>query len=143
MTKDEYYLKIAEAVSLKSKCLKKHYGSVIVKNDVVVSTGYNGTCRGEAECITCTKVPKNKDEAEYSVCPAVHSEQNAIIAASREEMLGSTLYLAGYDVNLDKFIAAYPCEICLRLIKNAGINCIVNSSGIIYKRNEKGILEKC
>lgn len=143
MTKQEYYIKIAEAVSLKSKCLKKHYGAVIVNDDVVIATGFNGTCRQEPECIKCTKISANKDEAEYSTCPAVHAEMNAIISASRKEMLGSILYLAGYDVDKQEYINACPCEICLRLIKNAGINQVVNSSGIIYKRNDKGILEKC
>lgn len=142
MTKDEYYIKIAEAVCLKSKCFKKHYGSVIVKNDTVISTGYNGTARGETECIVCTKVDVDKDYKEYSTCPAIHSEMNAIISASREEMLGSTLYLAGWDVEKNQFIEAKPCEICLRLIKNAGINRVVNSAGTLYLRNNLGILEK-
>jgi len=148
MTKDEYYLKIADTVSAKSKCLKKQYGAVIVKDDEIISTGFNGTCRHEAECTHCTKIDINKDMVEYETCPAVHAEMNAIISASRKEMLGSTLYLAGCSVEGQEEecgipIDAYPCEICLRLIKNAGIDKVINRTGIIYKRNSEGVLEKC
>ena len=93
MTKDEYYLGIALAVAKKSTCLKKQYGAVIVKNDEIVSTGYNGPVRGEPHCTKCTKVSCDKDMLEYSSCPACHAEMNCIISASRDEMLGATLYL--------------------------------------------------
>ena len=129
MTKDEYYLSIAKAVAGKSKCLKKHYGAIIVKNDEIVATGYNGCCRGDPECIVCTKTDGNKDEAEYRVCPAVHAEQNCIISASRQEMLGACLYLYGYDVEKEKDAEIVrPCEICKRLIKNAGISRVLTST---------------
>ena len=97
---DEYYLQIADAVSIKSKCLKKHYGAIIVKNNEIISTGFNGPARGEDHCAKCTKVGSDKDIVEYSSCPAIHAEQNAIISASRQEMLGSTLYLSGRDVSV-------------------------------------------
>lgn len=135
MNKDEYYLEIAKAVSMKSKCLKKRYGAVIVNDDVVVATGYNGCCRGEPECTCCTKISVNKDMAEYESCPAVHAEMNSIISASRKEMLGSTLYLYGWDVELEKPAESVrPCEICLRLIKNAGISRVLTSTGTEFKR---------
>ena len=144
---DEYYLQIADAVSIKSKCLKKHYGAIIVKNNEIISTGFNGPARGEAHCTKCTKVGSDKDVVEYSSCPAIHAEQNAIISASRQEMLGSVLYLSGRDVSgsIDEIglpIAARPCEICLRLIKNAGIEKVINKSGVIYQRDSKGILRE-
>ena len=144
MTKDEYYLGIALAVAKKSACLRKQYGAVIVKNDEIVSAGYNGNCRGEPHCIKCSKIDCNKDEAEYSTCKSVHAEMNAIISASRNEMLGADLYLAGFDVKTGEPIEceAWPCEICLRLIKNAGINRIINRKGVIYKRSEDGILRQ-
>lgn len=133
---DEYYIKIAEAVSLRSTCLKKHYGAVIVKNGEIISTGYNNPPRGEKHCIECTKCGSGKDEATYLSCPSVHAEQNAIISASRNEMLGADLYLAGFEIDGENSIAidAWPCEICLRLIKNAGINSIINRTGPIYTR---------
>lgn len=144
---DEYYLQIADAVSIKSKCLKKHYGAIIVKNNELISTGFNGPARGEAHCTKCTKVGSDKDMVEYSSCPAIHAEMNCIISASRQEMLGSTLYLSGYDVsgaiNENGLpIAARPCEICLRLIKNAGIDKVINKNGVIYQRDSGGILKE-
>lgn len=144
MTKLEYYLDIALAVSKKSTCLKKHYGAIIVKDDEVVSTGYNGNCRGEPHCTTCTKPSGNGDIEEYRHCGAVHAEMNAIISASRKEMLGADLYLAGYDVKTGEAVEceAWPCEICLRLIKNAGINKVINRTGVIYDRADDGILYK-
>jgi dCMP deaminase len=143
MNKDEYYISIAKAVAGKSKCLKKHYGAVIVKDDEIVATGYNGCCRDEPECIVCTKVSANKDAAEYETCPAVHAEQNAIISASRRDMLGSALYLYGYDVEARADCASVrPCKICLRLIKNAGIGRVLTSSGDLYVRGEDGRLIK-
>lgn len=143
MTKHEYYIGIALAVARKSTCLKKQYGAVIVKDDEVIATGYNDVCRKEPHCITCTKPSSDGDMREYTACPAVHAEMNAIISASRKEMLGADLYLAGYDVVTgEENIEAFPCEICLRLIKNAGINRIINRTGVIYKRYEDGILYK-
>lgn len=144
MTKDEYYLSIALVVAKKSKCLLKQYGAVIVNDDEIVSTGYNGNVRGEPDCISCTKVKCNKDESEYLTCKSVHAEMNAIISASRKEMLGSTMYLAGYNsITGEENLNVEPCEICLRLIKNAGIYRIVTSNGTIYQRNpETKILEK-
>ena len=143
VTKDEYYLGIALAVAKKSAWLKKQHGAVIVKNDEIVSTGYNGNCRGEPHCLTCTKVKINKDEAEYLTCKSVHAEMNAIISASRNEMLGATLYLAGYITSTgEENLNVEPCEICLRLIKNAGIDKIVTSNGVIYQRDSQGILRR-
>ena len=143
MNKSEYYLDIALTVAKKSTCLKKHYGAVIVNNDEIVSTGFNGPARNEPHCITCTKKQGNGDMDEYCSCPAIHAEMNAIISAARKEMVGADIYLAGFDVRTNaEHKEAWPCEICLRLIKNSGINRIINRTGIIYQRDEKGILTK-
>ena len=143
MTKDEYYLGIALAVAKKSTCLKKQYGAIIVKNDQVLATGYNGPVRGEPHCTKCTKVSCDKDMLEYSSCPACHAEMNCIISASRDEMLGATLYLAGYITSTgEENLNVEPCEICLRLIKNAGINRVVTNNGVLYIRDSNGILRK-
>lgn len=133
---DEYYLNIALAVSARSTCLKKHYGAVLVKNGEIISTGYNGNVRGEGHCGFCTKASGNGDIEEYRHCEAVHAEMNTLLSASRREMLGADLYLAGYDVKTGEPVEceAWPCEICLRLIKNAGINRIINKNGVIYMR---------
>ena len=139
---DEYYLNIAKAVSMRSTCLRKHYGAVITKNGTILSTGYNNPARGEPHCVVCTKCDSGKDIATFITCPAIHAEMNCIISASRNEMLGADLYLAGYDVKSGEPVEceAWPCEICLRLIKNAGINRIINKKGVIYRRSDDGIL---
>lgn len=136
----DYYLKIAETVATRSSCLKKKYGAVIVRENEIISTGFNGPPRGEPHCAVCTKKSGNKDMDEYCSCPAVHAEQNSIISAARKDMIGSTLYLACLDKD-GKPLPAYPCEICLRLIKNAGISAVVNSMGNIYYR-VNNILER-
>jgi len=96
----------------RSNCLRRKYGAVIVKNDEIIATGYNGVPRGEIHCEICSK--QNGKDYENQ-CRSVHAEMNAIISASRSEMLGSTLYLASDQPN------AKPCDICRRLIINAGI----------------------
>lgn len=123
-SKDDYYLGIAEAVCKRSTCLRRRYGAVIVKNDEIIATGYNGSPRGEDNCCdvgTCKreelKIPKGE---RYELCVAVHAEQNAIISASRDKLLGSTIYIVGLEAD-DTYANPSPCMICERLIKNAGI----------------------
>lgn len=136
VSKDEYYLNIAAAVAARSTCLRKHYGAVIVKNDEVIATGYNGSPRGEANCCDTSvcycrshELPLDETAAahgsQYGSCVAVHAEQNAIISASRQELQGSTLYLVGYDPRTKKWIEAKPCNMCDRMIRNAGIMRVV------------------
>ena len=134
ISKRDYYLSIAAEVSKRSTCLRRQYGAVIVKNDEIVSTGYNGAPRGEDNCCdigTCWRERNNIPHGEqYEKCVAVHAEQNAIISASRREMLGATLYLAGFE-NGEPIRNAEPCMICRRLIKNAGIEKVINLEGDI------------
>ena len=106
ISKDDYYLQIAAAVSARSTCLRKHYGAVIVKDDRIVATGYNGSPRGEANC------------CDVGAC---HAEQNALINASAQDLRGATIYLAGYDVSRGCWIEVKVCNICDRMIRNAGI----------------------
>ena len=121
--KKAYYLGIASQVATRSTCLRRQYGAVIVKDDEVIATGYNGSPRGEANCCdvgSCWREENNIPHGErYEMCVAVHAEMNAIISASRREMLGSTMYLAGLENGNP--IPAEPCLICRRLIQNAGI----------------------
>lgn len=128
LTKDKYYLSIAYTVAWQSTCLRKRYGAVIVKNDEIIATGYNGAPRGELNCCdvgTCSRANYTHGEG-YLLCPAVHAEQNAIISASRNEMIGSTLYLVCIDLPNPK-----PCEICRRMIKNSGIAKVITPEGEI------------
>lgn len=125
----DYYLDIAEDVATRGTCLRRNYGAVIVKNDEIIATGYTGAPRGEINCCdkgTCKREELNVPSGErYELCRSVHAEMNAIISASRSEMLGATLYLAGIDAKTDKLIDAAPCKMCSRLIRNAGITTIV------------------
>lgn len=129
ISKDAYYLGIAKAVSKRSTCLRRQYGAVIVCNDEVVSTGYNGSPRGEVNCCDvgiCHRMNCEHNDGNYAICPAVHAEQNAIISASKAELLGSTLYLYGYDCKTQTGVRAVPCALCERMIKNAGIGRVVS-----------------
>lgn len=138
ISKDEYYLNIAKAVSLRSTCLRRHYGCVIVKNDEIVATGYNGSARDEINCCDihaqCPRKDKSHNSGDYGDCPAVHAEQNAMLSAPRNELIGSTLYLYGedYETNLPLKICE-PCPICRRMINNAGIDKIVGPQNLIIK----------
>lgn len=130
VSKDNYYLDIAQTVAERSTCMRKHYGAIIVKNDVIVSTGYNGAPRGRANCNDlggCMRDKLNIPRGErYELCRSVHSEQNAIIAASREQMLGSTLYMACVDPTDGSIVAGTnSCMMCKRVILNAGIARVV------------------
>ena len=142
ITKDEYYLGIALAVSKRSTCLKRHYGCVIIKNDEIIATGYNGSPRGEENCCDkgiCPRMDIPHNSGDYSDCPSVHAEQNAMLSASRKNLIGATLYLAGEErrwsecnqsyFDWKEVVDASPCPICERMIKNAGIFRIVNGSG--------------
>ena len=101
ISKENYYLDIAETVLERATCLRRVYGAIIVKNDEIISTGYNGAPRGRKNCVDmgfCTReamqVPRGQ---RYELCRSVHAEANAIISASRRDMVGSTLYLVGRD----------------------------------------------
>lgn len=133
ISKRDYYLKIASEVAKRSTCLRRQYGAVIVKNDEIIATGYNGAPRGDENCCdvgSCWRDRHNIPHGEqYEKCVAVHAEANAIISASRNEMLDSTLYLYGYE-GFDKPIEEpEPCIMCNRLIKNAGIKHVINQHG--------------
>ena len=125
--KHEYYLDIARAVSRRSTCLRRQYGAVIVNHDEIIATGYNGSPRGSENCCDigkCLREGCEHNDGNYGNCRSVHAEMNAIISASRSEMIGATLYLAGFEDG--KAIAAEPCPICQRLIINAGIGEIIS-----------------
>ncbi len=128
--KVNYYLNIAQSVLERSTCLRRQYGAIIVKNDEIVSTGYNGAPRGRCNCVDlgrCTReelqVPSGQ---RYELCRSVHAEANAIISASRRDMLGSTLYLAGRDAQTGELLPdATSCSMCRRQIINAGIEKVI------------------
>ena len=127
--KINYYLDLAQVVAQRGTCLRRLYGAVIVKNDEVISTGYTGAPRGRKNCSDLgrcirqeLKIPRGE---RYELCRSVHAEANAIISASREQMIGSSLYLAGIEVATGELVKdSCSCSMCKRLIINAGIQTV-------------------
>lgn len=129
-SKHNYYLDIAQTVSERSTCIRRRFGAIIVKNDVIIATGYNGAPRGRLNCSdieSCVREEMNVPRGErYELCRAVHAEANAIIAASREQMQGATMYMCCTDPWTKDVVGSIcSCAMCKRLIINAGIKEVV------------------
>lgn len=133
-SKDDYYLAIADSVRDRSTCLRRTYGAIIVSNDEIISSGYNGAPRGRCNCTdlgVChreeLRIPSGQ---RYELCRSVHAEANAIISAARRDMLGGTLYLAGRDAKTGELLQDTTCcSMCRRLIINAGISKVIARIG--------------
>lgn len=128
--KENYYLDIAQTVLERSTCLRRCYGAIIVKNDEIVATGYNGAPRGRKNCVDlgfCTREAMGVPSGErYELCRSVHAEANAIISAARRDMVGGTLYLAGKDAVTGEILPdATSCAMCRRMIINAGLERVI------------------
>ena len=128
--KENYYLDIAQTVAGRSTCLRRCYGAIIVKNDEIISTGYNGAPRGRANCVDlgyCSREAMQVPRGErYELCRSVHAEANAIISASRRDMVGGTLYLVGRDAQTGELLNdATSCSMCRRHVINAGLERVV------------------
>ena len=137
---NEYFLDIAKAVGRRATCLRRRYGAIIVKDNIIISAGYNGSPRGEANCIDTgicererLKVPKGE---RYELCVAVHAEQNAIINADPVKMEGATIYIAGINVADNSIASGEPCKLCRRMIQNAKI------AKVVYQ-DVNGELKQC
>jgi len=136
---DTYFIEIAKVVSSRSTCLRRKYGAVIVKDRVLISTGYNGSPRGIDNCIDlgkCTRQEQNIPSGErYELCEAVHAEQNAIVNAPPERMKDATIYISGFEED-NSFANGRPCKLCDRMIRNAQIKTVV------YLRPDGGFEKK-
>ncbi|MBR3211238.1 MAG: cytidine deaminase [Bacilli bacterium] len=124
--KINYYLDIAESVTERSTCLRRKWGAVIVNNDEIISTGYNGAPRGRKNCDDlgyCLREKLNIPRGErYELCRSVHAEQNAIISAARKDMIGATLYMVGKDAKTGEYVEnSNSCAMCKRVVINSGI----------------------
>lgn len=132
--KINYYLDIAQTVCERSTCMRRHYGAIIVKDDEIISTGYNGAPRGRKNCMDLgyckreeLKIPSGQ---RYELCRSVHAEANAIISASRRDTIGATMYLAGRDGKTGALLTdTTSCSMCRRHIINAGISTVINRLG--------------
>ena len=130
ISKENYYLDIAETVLERATCLRRVYGAIIVKNDEILSTGYNGAPRGRVNCSElgyCNReqlrIPSGQ---RYELCRSVHAEANAIISAARRDMVGGTLYLVGRNAQTGELLHdATSCAMCRRLVINAGLSKVV------------------
>ena len=130
INKNNYYLDIAEVTLERATCIRRKWGAVIVKNDEIISTGYNGAPRGRKNCNElgyCMREKLNIPRGErYELCRSVHAEQNAIISAPRKDMIDATLYIVGINVNDGSYVSkSMPCAMCKRVIINSGIKNIV------------------
>lgn len=129
--KINYYLNIAKSVAERSTCLLKKVGCVIVNHDEIIATGYNGAPRGRVNCIDLGYCTKKKLFPEvrhggYDACRSVHAEQNAIISASRKDMIGGTLYLVLFNPNTGEYDAgSNSCQMCRKMIINSGIEKVI------------------
>ncbi|MPM79060.1 hypothetical protein SDC9_126091 [bioreactor metagenome] len=128
--KHNYYLDICETILERGTCIRRNFAAIIVKNDEIISTGYSGAPRGRVNCTdlgVCKreelKVPRG---TRYELCRSVHAEQNAVISARRQDMIGATLYLVGKEVSTGDFVEnASPCSLCKRFIINSGISRVI------------------
>lgn len=124
--KDNYYLDIADAVLQRAPCLRKKYGAIIVRNDEIIATGYNGAPRGRKNCPDTGKCLREElsipSGERYELCRSVHAEANAIISAARRDMIGAVIYLVGRDAETNEYLSeTTSCTMCRRLIINAGL----------------------
>lgn len=129
----EYYMDIAKVVSMRATCIRRRFGAIIVsKDNQIISTGYNGAPRGIDDCLMSESCLRNDlripSGERYELCKSVHAEQNAIIQASRNDMVESTMYIYGTNMADNTVAEAFPCDICRRMIINAGIEKVYISS---------------
>ena len=131
--KELYYLDIADTVSERSTCLRRRYGAIIVRNDEIIATGYNGAPRGRRNCTDvdfCAREKLNIPAGErYELCRCVHAEANAIISAPRRDMIDAVMYLSGRSAAGELLDDAMPCSMCRRMIINAGVAKVVCRTG--------------
>ncbi len=130
VSKENYYLDIAQTVAERSTCLRKKYGAIIVKDDVIIATGYNGAPRGRQNCGDLNFCMREKMQIprgeRYEMCRSVHAEANAIIAAPREQMLGATIYMVCVNAKTGELEpGTSSCMMCKRQVINAGIAQVV------------------
>ena len=129
---DEYFIGIAKAVATRATCLRRRYGAVITKDNIIVSTGYNGAPSGMKDCLEvgkCTRKELQVPHGErYELCHSVHAEANAIIRASVDELRGATIYISGIDDDNDECLSE-PCMMCKRMILNSSMAKVVYSDG--------------
>ncbi len=116
---DEYFMQLVEIIKTRSTCVRRQVGAIVVKENRILTTGYNGAPSGCKHCeeIGCVRqqlgIPSGQ---RHELCRALHAEQNAIIQAAK------------YGINIDGaciYVTTQPCVICAKMIINSGIKRIV------------------
>ncbi len=135
ISKDNYFMKIAEVVALRSTCIKRNVGAVLVKDNHILSTGYNGAPSGLPHCTPDTCVRKHLNPGEKpELCRGVHAEINCIIQAA--------LHGTAIEGNTSLYTTTFPCMSCLKLIINAKIKRLIYKEGYNMENIVKADLVK-
>ena len=118
ISKDDYFMKIAEVVKLRSTCIRRNVGAVLVKDSHILSTGYNGAPSGFKHCTSETCLRRDLKPGEKpELCRGVHAEINCVIQAA--------IHGTSIMGNTTLYTTTFPCMSCLKLLANAGIKRIV------------------
>lgn len=124
--KTNYYLDIAEVAASRATCLRRKYGAVVVKNDEIISTGYNGAPRGRKNCTDLNKCLRQENNIKpgerYELCRSVHAEANACLSAGRSNCIGASIFLSGLEASTSDYAKAECCIMCKRILINSGID---------------------
>lgn len=122
---ENYFLGIAGAVAARADCSRRKIGAVVVRDNRIVSTGYNGSPPGGPSCLRgeCPRAysgvdPGSSYDTGAGACVAVHAEANAILYAGRDGCYGSTLY-----------VTEEPCKGCHRLLAASGLVSVIWPTG--------------
>ncbi|MGB5911429.1 MAG: dCMP deaminase family protein [Promethearchaeia archaeon] len=135
ISKDVYFMKIAEVVSLRSTCMKRKVGAVLVKDSHIVSTGYNGAPPGFKHCTPDTCVRKDLKSGEKpELCRGVHAEINCIIQAA--------IHGTSIKGNTILYTTTFPCMSCIKLLINAGVKRLLYKEGYNMENKVKESLLK-
>lgn len=134
--KEKYYLNIAREISIRSTCMVLQVGAILVKDDQIIATGYNGAPRKTMDCQErgeCLRRKLNIPSGHrYELCRSMHGEMNAIINAARAgvSLLESDMYIYAKRVwqKEEQETNAYPCFICKKMIINSGIKRVIGCS---------------
>ncbi len=114
----DYFFEFAKLASKRSTCMRRKVGAVLVKDKMVIATGYNGPPRGVSHCQELSKACPREEMnipsgQRHELCRGLHAEQNAIIQAAK-----SGVSIGGAEL----YCSTKPCAICTKMIINAGIS---------------------
>jgi len=129
-SREENFLEQARVISRRATCLRRRYGAMLVRDNIILSTGYNGAASKLVECThkkACLRKEKKVPSGErYELCRSVHAEANSIInaAVAGTSIKDSVLYLAGEQAD-GSLAEALPCSMCARMLLNAKIRKVV------------------